>query len=96
MARILHVRRLPPAQKKPSVRIVGNGRLEGRNDENELATKDPDRRGQYAGGLVIVRMQPTTGDVQSTSSDPGGRRPGVGTDCHQQSAGPHVGFVTAA
>ena len=86
-----------------------NGGLQKRNDEFEIITKDSDHRGQRAGGIVTVRMQPTAGDDRPAS----GHHPGSsgrinnsdggihdGADSHRQPVGPHVdrhdSFVTTA
>jgi len=37
---------------------------------NEIITKDPDRRGQYACGVVAIRMQPTGADNQRAINEP--------------------------
>jgi hypothetical protein len=82
------------------VRIVNKRRLKERDDENGIVTEDSDHRGECACGVVAVRMQPTGGNNQRATGNPGASCPfnatDGGTDSYQQSAGPHVAFVTAA
>ena len=82
------------------MRFIGKCSRKQRHDENEIDTKDPDRRGQCAGGFVPVRMQPTGGDAQRTSGNPGASCPSDardnGADSHHQRAATHDGFDTAA
>ena len=78
MAKMLHVHRLPTCTTDAELpqlfegvgRVIGKCRLGGRNDENEVATKDPDSRSQRAGWFVTVRMQSTSGDGRRASGDP--------------------------
>jgi hypothetical protein len=59
--------------------------------ENEIVTKDPDRRSECACGFIPVRMQPTGGDNQRAINEPGDDRPtdttDDGTDSYQQPTG---------
>ena|SRR5579862_5109907 len=88
------------AQKGPSVRIKSKCPSKERYEENEIDTKDPNRRGQCACEFVSVRMQPTRRDNQRNTVAPGGRRPIDATDngagSHQQPDGLHDGFTTTA
>src|ERR1039457_6061643 len=86
-----------PIPHSPAVRFLGKCSLIERIGGNELVTKDPDRRGWYACGFVIVRMQSTRGDAHRAA---GGGCPidatDDGTDFHQQPAVLHTGSVIAA
>ena len=44
--------------------------LKQTNEENEIITKDPDRRSQCACGFVTVRMQSAGGDNQRAINKP--------------------------
>jgi hypothetical protein len=66
--------------------------------DNEILTKDPDRRNQCACGLVTLRMQPTGVDNQRAINEPGHDCPTDGpddvTDSDQQSTGPRNGTIS--
>jgi hypothetical protein len=66
--------------------------------DNEILTKDPDRRSQCACGLVTLRMQPTGVDNQCAINEPGHDCPTDGpddvTDSDQQSTGPRNGTIS--